>query len=391
MNQWDYTGFVLILIGSMSAYMEFIRGTAYPTILVLSSCGLFILSYLLAGGDRVLRIPRFVFWALIILFGVYAFTMPFRPIVFYRPIIDLIVITVSMLLIPQVIDRSTFFVTVRSLSTTLVLVGLPAVFIGPYSLLGTTVGYQWQAELPVLSSQLYPLQSIYTNPNFLSIFILAGMLVSLYLFDTDRTSYSLFMLFANGVGLLLTQSRSAIVIGFLAVIGYLFYKIWGIQLFRLAILGSVLLGVGGLILLVTGVGPLAQVSLSGRREIWRTGISMLLEKPFVGYGPVPLGPIIETELGSSKSPHNSYLRIFLETGIIGGVTYSLLITSVIFYHIRICLNENLVITVLLAVSITGTMIFETFTIGGVGSSSMLASITLGYLIHDINSYVDRKN
>ncbi|AHB67508.1 hypothetical protein HISP_10790 [Haloarcula hispanica N601] len=386
MNRWKSVGFVLILVGSLSTYTVFFQGTFLPTVLVLGSCGLFVASYLLTDEDSVVRIPRYLLGPGIMLFGAYVLTIPFRPTVLYRPLIDLIIITVSMLLIPQTIDRSIFFVTVRNLSTVLVLIGLPAVFVGPYSLLGTTIGYPWQVEPPILSGQLYPLESIYTNPNFLSVFVLGGMLVSLYIYDIDRGNYSLFALFVNGAGLLLIQSRSVIVVGTVAALGYVSYKILRTPLFRLAVLGGTLLGIESLILIVTGVGPLSQLSLSGRRDIWQAGIRVLLENPLIGYGQVPLGPIIETELGRSVSPHNSYLRVTLETGIIGGIAYVWLVASILFHHLRVPLDREQAITFLLALSVAIVMIFETFVIGGIGSSSILASIALGYLLKDNSGY-----
>lgn len=385
MNYLKYFGFILILVGSMATYTVFFRGTLFPTLFVLGSCSLFVVSYLIIDESRV-HIPRYLLGPFIVLLGAYAITMPFRPTVFYRPVIDLIVMSVSMLLIPQAIDRSVFFVAVRNLSTILVLIGLPAIVAGPYSLFGTTVGYLWKVDLPVLSAQLYPLQSIYTNPNFLSVLLLSGMLASLYLHDANPTNYSPFVFLVNVIGLLLTQSRSAILVGVFAVLGYLLYKAWGTPLFRLAVLGGGFLSVGSLLLIVTGVGPLAQISLSSRREIWKAGIEVLLENPLIGYGQVPLKHIIEAELGFPRSPHNSYLRVFLETGIVGGIAYAWLIISILFHHVRLPLNEKRVISFLLALSVATVMVFETFVLGGVGSSSIIASMALGYVIKDVSDY-----
>ncbi|WP_459190888.1 O-antigen ligase family protein [Halosimplex sp. J119] len=386
MNRWRYVGFVLILVGSLSTYTVFFRGTFLPTVLVLGSYGLFAASYLLTDNDNVVRIPRYLLGPGIMLFVGYALTIPLQPTVFYRPLVDLIIICISMLLIPQTIDRSIFFVIVRGLATGLVIIGLPAVFVGPYSLLGTTFGYPGYADLPVFPGQVFALESIYTNPNFLSVFILCGMLISLYFYDINRTNYSLFIFFVNAVGLLLTQSRSAIGVGIIAVLGYIFYKIGETPLFRLAVFTSTLVGMGALILTVTGVDPLSQISLSGRRDIWQAGISILLEKPLTGYGQIPLGPILETETGLFASPHNSYLRVFLETGIISGIGYTWIVFSILFHHIRLPLNQELVITFLLGISIAVVMIFETFVLGGIGSSSIFAAIILGYLIKDSVDY-----
>lgn len=386
MNWWKYVGFVLILVGSMSANTVFFRGTFLPPVLVLGSCGLFVASYLLTADDSVVRIPRYLLGPGIMLFGAYALTIPFRATVFYRPVIDLIIITVGMLLIPQTIDRSIFFVTVRNLSTGLVIIGLPAVFVGPYSLHGIRFGYPGYVYLPTFPGKVYALESIYMNPNFVAVFILFGLLISLYFYDNNRTNYSLIILFVNGIGVLLTQSRSAILIGIIAVLGYIFYKIWSTLLFRVAVLTSTFVGIVGLILIVTGVTPLSQISLSGRLEIWQAGISSLVERPLIGYGPVDLRPIIEREVGIFASPHNSYLRVFLETGIIGGIGYTWMISSILFHHMRLPLNRELIITFLLGLSVAVVMVFETFVLSGIGSSSIFASITLGYLIKDSVDY-----
>jgi O-antigen ligase len=386
MNWWKYVGFVLILVGSMSANTVFFRGTFLPPVLVLGSCGLFVASYLLTADDSVVRIPRYLLGPGIMLFGAYALTIPFRATVFYRPVIDLIIITVGMLLIPQTIDRSIFFVTVRNLSTGLVIIGLPAVFVGPYSLHGIRFGYPGYVYLPTFPGKVYALESIYMNPNFVAVFILFGLLISLYFYDNNRTNYSLIILFVNGIGVLLTRSRSAILIGIIAVLGYIFYKIWSTLLFRVAVFTSIFVGIVGLILIVTGVTPLSQISLSGRLEIWQAGISSLVERPLIGYGPVDLRPIIEREVGIFASPHNSYLRVFLETGIIGGIGYTWMISSILFHHMRLPLNRELIITFLLGLSVAVVMVFETFVLSGIGSSSIFASITLGYLIKDSVDY-----
>jgi O-antigen ligase len=370
----------------MSANTVFFRGTFLPPVLVLGSCGLFVASYLLTADDSVVRIPRYLLGPGIMLFGAYALTIPFRATVFYRPVIDLIIITVGMLLIPQTIDRSIFFVTVRNLSTGLVIIGLPAVFVGPYSLHGIRFGYPGYVYLPTFPGKVYALESIYMNPNFVAVFILFGLLISLYFYDNNRTNYSLIILFVNGIGVLLTQSRSAILIGIIAVLGYIFYKIWSTLLFRVAVLTSTFVGIVGLILIVTGVTPLSQISLSGRLEIWQAGISSLVERPLIGYGPVDLQPIIEREVGIFASPHNSYLRVFLETGIIGGIGYTWMISSILFHHMRLPLNRELIITFLLGLSVAVVMVFETFVLSGIGSSSIFASITLGYLIKDSVDY-----
>lgn len=382
MNFWKRFVFVLFLLGSLTGYSTYFRGTSFPTIIVLGTGCLFLTMNFLADENRVC-IPKFLHKPILALFGALVLTLPLQPLVFYRPIIDIIIITSTVLILPQAIDRIVFFNTVSIIAMITVLVGVPAVFFGPYSAFGEIIGYPWRVSFVLLPVDLYPLQSIYTNPNFLSVFLLGGTLASLYLYDLNPTKHSLFILLINGSGLLLTQSRSAIMAGTFATFGYLLYRLVGNVKFRLVIQGGSLLGLGGLLLLGVGVGPLAELGLSGRREIWQASVDILLKKPFTGYGQVATSPLIESELGISKSPHNSYLRMFLTTGIIGGSAYLWIIISVLFYHVRLPLNREFVASFLLVLSIAIVMYFETFTLGGVGSSSILASISIGYLVKDI--------
>jgi O-antigen ligase len=62
--------------------------------------------------------------------------------------------------------------------------------------------------------------------------------------------------------------------------------------------------------------------LSGREKILPEAIGMFLEKPWLGWGPDTFVYELGSRLGLEvKDPHNSYLWILLETGLVGAVPF----------------------------------------------------------------------
>lgn len=74
-------------------------------------------------------------------------------------------------------------------------------------------------------------------------------------------------------------------------------------------------------------------SLANREKIYPTAWKMFLEKPLVGWGPESHQYELGYRLGSSKdlNPHNLYLWILLETGLLGAIPF--------FMGMWFCLQE----------------------------------------------------
>jgi O-antigen ligase len=73
----------------------------------------------------------------------------------------------------------------------------------------------------------------------------------------------------------------------------------------------------------------------GRVQLWSRGLRLLIEDPLTGVGanefPEAIGKMRAREglLEQWQAPHNSYIEILVETGIVGGVAFPLLIITCI--------------------------------------------------------------
>jgi putative inorganic carbon (HCO3(-)) transporter len=71
----------------------------------------------------------------------------------------------------------------------------------------------------------------------------------------------------------------------------------------------------------------------GRVQLWSRGLRLLLEDPLTGVGaaefPEAIGKMRAREhlLEQWQAPHNSYIEILVETGVVGGVSFYLLIIT----------------------------------------------------------------
>lgn len=73
-----------------------------------------------------------------------------------------------------------------------------------------------------------------------------------------------------------------------------------------------------------GEDALRTGSLQGRGEIWREGLTVFAENPFIGVGSGAFQSV--TDLG--RSPHNLLISLLAETGIIGLILFSLILLVV---------------------------------------------------------------
>lgn len=73
---------------------------------------------------------------------------------------------------------------------------------------------------------------------------------------------------------------------------------------------------------------------AGRPELWKVGIKIWLKQPIIGYG-IASSPFKYNQLLNYGSPHNGYLAMLMESGIIGFIcVISLVITSLINLYKR---------------------------------------------------------
>ena len=131
---------------------------------------------------------------------------------------------------------------------------------------------------------------------------------------------------------------------------------------------------------------------NNRREWWRAAINAVENRPLFGYGLVDTPPILAefgapTPSGNTFGTHNSYLRMFLQTGIFGGVLYLALCGGVLVRSIGATSDGVAVSGVLL--SLLGVFftlqLFNGSTLFGLSLISLFGALSLGF-----NQYPDRR-
>ncbi len=84
-------------------------------------------------------------------------------------------------------------------------------------------------------------------------------------------------------------------------------------------------------------------SISWRLKLWQDGISLVSAKPILGYGAGTANKVILLARGAdmgSADPHNDYLKISLENGLIGLISYVLLIFSLLIALLEAYLSAS---------------------------------------------------
>lgn len=175
--------------------------------------------------------------------------------------------------------------------------------------------------------------SIFANSNTLGIIAMALFGISLILYEMTRDKKFRFYSYIFVLQTILSKSRSSIGGIFIFAIVYFIYgkiskskKRWNLffilLIFSFMVLPIVYINLENysfypelylLIYKYTG-----KTLLSGRQIIWSQLLSLVNNRPFLGYG---TGALISSYTGLNLSAHNLFLQILFQNGIIGLFTF----------------------------------------------------------------------
>jgi O-antigen ligase len=142
-------------------------------------------------------------------------------------------------------------------------------------------------------------------------------------------------LFAVGGGLIASQTRGA-VIGALIAITVILLALRGgravieLQLLVIVIVIGVALAAGGRVVTYfeRGETPASTSSLESRSDLWETAAEAIERKPMFGYGVTSSRGIFYDALGLGGG-HNAIVNVLVELGVVGLVTWVLLVVSLV--------------------------------------------------------------
>jgi O-antigen ligase len=121
---------------------------------------------------------------------------------------------------------------------------------------------------------------------------------------------------------------------------------------------------------------------SGRIHLWRATFYAYLERPIFGWGVGnhvdAMNPYIIYEEFKGFGPHNSYARIFLETGVFGGLSYAFVILVSIKHRLISITSELHLLEFTILFCVLGIHFFEGYTMLGLSLISCVSAIIVGY-------------
>lgn len=382
-----------ILFISIFTYTPSLRKIAYFSIIFLYI--LFIITFSTHKRRIVsLKTPLLLFSVIASIYIYHLFTLSSLFPLWESPlgrVPAFIVITgINLFLVPRVVNQWSFLSLMSLLSSIVVIVGFPTIFGASYEIWGLEITpwinqfYIWN---PLGSPiEIYPITSFFQRPNSMSRFILVGFLSSLSLADHQRNMINKLILSINGIGLVLAHSRATLIAGIIGVLIYLSFRRRR-NLLPFLISVSIAFSIG-ILLLSFFLGLIEfvprEVNLTGRRILWRGTVEALKKSstPLFGVGPGITGQKIANYVSghySGGNPHNSYLRMFLTTGYIGGVAYFMLIFWPIVKGTWSVENRVAASMISIGISLSISQFFAAYSLFGLSGNSIPAAITFGYI------------
>ena len=345
--------------------------------IVLSVC--YLRGMLAVRYDRVLLYPIVALW---IIFLISLIRYP-TSATLLRTAAFIVFTGINLFVLPATFSKRQFIDALSLIAS--VVTGITVPIAIPALLAGTEGIGVWDVNqgTPVLAS-------IFTNPNQLATLSVFGVVALFGFARTKRRqrwaiSGVLFCL----VGLAVSQGRAALLALVGAFILILSYWFDGTR----ATTGVVALGIiGGIAIVALAVGLVPDSFLpsgffTNRSGLWAATLRAIDARPALGWGLVEGAPVIEqfgapTPGGHTPGVHNSYLRMFLNVGVLGGELYLIVCAVVLIRAIQslqhnISSNVDYIILPLLAVALT-LQLFEPSTIFGLSMASTIEAMIFGF-------------
>jgi len=289
----------------------------------------------------------------------------------------------SILILPKVIPSKCFFYTASRLSAVLVCLGFL-----PY--LGIVVEWAY-IDLSLWGGRIYwnedlsPITSIFSNPNALGIITVVGAISSfaeLHQKPTDRML--LLIISINLIGLAFTNYRTGWVAFIIGACVYGTYIFGTRQVLTIATITGVSISTVLLLMMfsiIPGPTALTEMSLNNRRERWIGGFHALIESPWVGHGFGSVTDAVQPYTAEQTgNVHNSFVRVFVGYGILGGVLYTVFYLTVLLEASRLSVDDVSAVVFSMLVAFFFIQLFNDLTFIGVSFPSVTIALMIGYVL-----------
>lgn len=291
----------------------------------------------------------------------------------------------NLLVIPRILSFREIIFIVGRYAAGLTLVGFLPYF-KIQSLLGMFELSLWGGSL-YLYPTLQPITSIFFNPNALGFVLLVGTIAAIIESSYSPRRAPAILVILNGVGLLFTNYRTGWVAFTIVFSLYVVYSLFGREMYTIALASGLATFMVVLLMmfnLLPGPVWLTELSLNGRRLLWRDTVAAIQQVPVIGFG---FGDYTEVV----NNPHNSYLRMFLALGISGGIVYTVIVLRSILQSAREATNWSAIGISLYLVAFFFVQMMNSLTFIGISFHSAFISIIIGYHIQNdvLNAHESR--
>ena len=288
----------------------------------------------------------------------------------------------NIFVIPAIIDETTLQNALAYTAGLFVSVGLPTVIIGTYGIGGIIVE-PWNTSQEFFNIVIQTPVSIFDNPNYLSAAAALGTVAAGAKYRRSQTSLAAGLVGLNMLGVILAGGRAAL-LALVCTSGlYVVYRLYGRRATGVAVgLGALAVVVGFAMVfgLLPGPNLVADVNIGDRQATWTAAYKAVLDRPVLGWGPGDDSDLLADYLADSTdayTTHNSYIRLFLISGVLGGVAYLALSIAAIILGLRNQQSEP-ISTVLLLMMFLVLQLFSGATIFGLSLTSVLGALFVGY-------------
>lgn len=378
--------FLLVLLSGLIS-MEVQAQSVFPRYLGYS---LVLISYIVLSmvifTDREMEITSsaritWFFSPIIIIFMIH-YLQSLSPTIIVRTITFIVFFMLNVLILPNIISKISFTYLVSRLGFSIVLFLSPIHIINILNTQNTPEIYFWPILFAMSSNPGVPALDYIGNPNYLAIILFIALMSSLYIYQLRNTKTEIIILLIIFIGLFLTQSRGAIIATSFSLSSLIIYRYFGQPYYSYSIIMSVI-GSLSLYFILIGLIPVTKITdfihLSARDKLLWSSVNALKHNPF-GFGAIPTSDILLEPYAVSDvagtSAHNSFLRVFLTTGIVGGTCY-LLFNIYSLIRLKSINDHPYIVSICLGLFVA--QIFNEFTMFGIGLTSILTAVCFGYL------------
>jgi len=293
----------------------------------------------------------------------------------------IIFLLVNVFVIPQKIEFSAFLKALSNILFLIVVLGFLAI--------GFDFGYQnfIGRNLPYFQQSVPALTSIVVNVNAFGRLAGMGFIASVISYDISRSNAYLLVGATLGIGVLASTARSSIIAVTAVLILYSLFRYGKGRTAVYGILISLIGGIGviGMTILLTLLEVPLPITFSSRNIYWTGAVQVTLNSPLLGTGPVNTASHIGNYIsGIPRTSHNSFLRMFVTTGVFGGLSFLYLFYSGFRSGFASVFdsefNQISVGKVILFYFVVIELMLSSFSIVGLRLSSVIGAIALGFVL-----------